>query len=234
MSTRRGAGVSRPPFDDGAGHGGFNLGTHVGDLPAHVAQNRASLRALLPADPVWLMQVHGSNVIDAADAVGVPQTDASLTTRPGVVCAVMTADCLPVLFCDFAGTVVAAAHAGWRGLAGGVLQQTIAAMRAAGAGDITAWLGPAIGPQHFEVGDDVVSAFDGSDPAARNAFVASAGKPGKYLADIYQLARLILHAQGVSSISGGDRCTVREQHEFFSFRRDGQTGRMASLIWIQP
>jgi len=232
-TTRRG-GVSPGPYGDGAGGGGLNLGVHVDDSPAHVARNRALLRAQLSSDPVWLSQVHGAIVVDAAiaadAAAGVPVADASFARQPGVVCAVQTADCLPVLFADVAGCVVGAAHAGWRGLAAGVLEDTVEAMRTAGAQEVVAWLGPAIGPAEFEVGQDVVDAF-----AARGAD-AAAFRPrggGKYLADIYALARAALGRAGVMRVSGGDRCTVTERDTFYSYRRDRVTGRQASLIWIK-
>ena len=227
-TTRRG-GASQAPYGDGAGGPGLNLGQHVGDDAAHVSANRASLRALLPSDPVWLNQVHGADVVDAGTVSGVPDADASFATTPGVVCAVLTADCLPVLFCDLSGQVVAAAHAGWRGLAAGVLGNTVARMRDAGAQQIQAWLGPAIGSRRFEVGVDVLQAFAGLDPAGRH-FALQAN--GKYLADIYALARLALHACGVDLFAGGDFCTVEDAPRFYSYRRDGVTGRMASLIWI--
>jgi YfiH family protein len=232
LSTTRRGGVSLAPYGDGAGGGGLNLGLHVGDDGDAVLRNRALLQAQLPGAPVWLNQVHGAVVVDAAAVEGVPEADASFTTRPGVVCAIMTADCLPVLFADRAGAVVGAAHAGWRGLAQGVLQNTVARMRDAGAGDITAWLGPAIGPQSFEVGDDVRAAFADSDPAAAAAFVAQPG--GKYLADIYRLARLALAGCGVGQVGGGGFCTVVDAGRFYSYRRDRATGRMASLVWIGP
>jgi YfiH family protein len=232
LSTTRRGGVSHAPYDDGAGRGGLNLGLHVGDDGDAVLRNRALLQAQLPSAPVWLNQVHGAGVVDAAAVEGVPDADASFTTRPGVVCAIMTADCLPVLFADRAGAVVGAAHAGWRGLANGVLQNTVARMRDAGAGDITAWLGPAIGPQSFEVGTDVRAAFADADPAAAAAFAAQPG--GKYLADIFQLARLALAACGVQQIGGGGFCTVGDAGRFYSYRRDRITGRMASLVWIRP
>lgn len=233
MSTMRGGGASRAPYDDGAGGGGLNLGVHVGDDPAAVAQNRACLRALLPADPAWLTQVHGSLVVDAASAQGLPQADASIATGPGAVCVIQTADCLPVLFCNAQGTVVGAAHAGWRGLAGGVLENTVAAMRAAGAGEILAWLGPAIGPDCFEVGEEVRQAFLARSDLAGAAFVPNLKTPGKYFADIYHLARLILARQGVERISGGGLCTVTDAARFYSYRRDHITGRMASLVWLR-
>lgn len=244
LSTTRLGGVSPAPYDDGQGGGGFNLGVHVGDAPEHVGQNRARLRSVLPAEPLWLTQVHGTEVLDASSATpaganagagilgldGAPEADASIACGPGAVCVIMTADCLPVLFSDVDGKVVGAAHAGWRGLAGGVLGRTVAAMRAAGAGEITAWLGPAIGPDAFEVGADVVAAFGPDAPA--DAFRPLAGSPGKYLADIYRLARHVLERDGVQRIAGGTRCTVAEGAHFYSYRRDRVTGRQATLIWI--
>lgn len=222
QTTRRG-GVSPAPWDS------FNLGDHVGDDAGRVAANRAELRRHLPAEPCWLQQVHGVHTVDAAQTANLPTADASFSHRAGTVCAVMTADCLPVLFCDRAGTVVAAAHAGWRGLQAGVLEATLAAM-AVPAGEILAWLGPAIGPAAFEVGDEVRAAFVAHDPLAAAAFQPHAA--GKWLADIYLLARQRLQAAGVASISGGNFCTVNAPESFFSYRRDGVTGRMASLIWL--
>lgn len=232
-STTRRGGKSGAPYDDGSGGGGLNLGIHVGDDPESVSANRALLRTLLPAEPIWLSQVHGNRVIDAAATGGVPEADASFSTMPGVVCAIQTADCLPVLFCDAGGTAVGAAHAGWRGLAGGVLENTVKAMRDAGASDILAWLGPAIGPRCFEVGQDVLDAFAGKDEAMTSAFKPIAASPGKYLADIYGLARQTLERVGVTRVSGGGLCTMTEQQRFYSFRRDKVTGRMASLIWLK-
>ena len=176
--------------------------------------------------------MHGTRVVDAASADAVPPADASIATRPGVVCAILTADCLPVLLCDRAGRVVGAAHAGWRGLAGGVLERTVDAMRAAGAADILAWLGPAIGPQAFEVGAEVRQAFVEQDAAADAAFAPIAARADKFHADLYRLARARLRAAGVDSISGGDRCTVSERECFYSYRRDGVTGRIGSFIWL--
>lgn len=222
QTTRRG-GFSPAPWDS------FNLGDHVGDDAGRVAANRAELRRDLPAEPCWLQQVHGVHAVDAAKTANLPTADASFSHRAGTVCAVMTADCLPVLFCDRAGTVVAAAHAGWRGLQAGVLEATLAAM-AVPAGEILAWLGPAIGADAFEVGDEVRAAFVAHDPLAAAAFKPHAA--GKWLADIYLLARQRLQAAGVASISGGDFCTVNAPESFFSYRRDGVTGRMASLIWL--
>jgi len=233
LTTTRRGGVSHGRYDDGHGGGGLNLGDHVGDRAEDVAQNRSLLQASLTAQPIWLSQVHGNRVIDAQPAAERQQADASIAVAPGVACAILSADCLPVLLCDTAGRVVGAAHAGWRGLAGGVLQNTVARMQAAGAGDLLAWLGPAIGPQQFEVGQDVWDAFVGSDANARSAFVALPDRPGKYLADIYQLAHQILEKAGVGRVYGGEFCTVSDPKRFYSYRRDGTTGRMASLIWLK-
>jgi len=224
LQTLRGAGCSLAPWDS------FNLGDHVGDDHAKVAANRAALRDHLPAEPSWLTQVHGIATVNPKKSPKLKEADAAFTGDPGVVCAVMTADCLPVLFCDRAGTVVAAAHAGWRGLAAGVLEATIRDM-AVPAGELLTWLGPAIGPSAFEVGDEVRAVFVAHDAQAAQAFVAHGS--GKWLADIYLLARQRLNAAGVSSVSGGDRCTFSEAADFFSYRRDGVTGRMASLIWLE-
>jgi len=226
--------------DGGASSGryaSFNLGVHVGDEAAAVAANRARLRALLPAEPLWLSQVHGTQVADA-DAIfataGVPnkppEADAAVAREPGSVLAILTADCLPVLLCDRQGSVVAAAHAGWRGLAEGVLESAVRAMDVPAAG-ILAWLGPAIGPQAYEVGGDVVEAFVRRDPAAEQAFSPRAG--GKFFADLYALARQRLAAAGVRAVSGGGACTYSEPTRYFSYRRDGMTGRMASLVWME-
>ncbi|MEW9897356.1 peptidoglycan editing factor PgeF [Chitinivorax sp. PXF-14] len=224
FSTRLG-GASQAPFTS------FNLGLHVGDEPAHVAANRAALRQLLPGEPVWLNQVHGTHVVDADGHPSTPDADASVARQPGTVCAVMTADCLPVLLCDRAGCVVAAAHAGWRGLLNGVLEQTVDAMGAPPE-QLMAWLGPAIGPDAFEVGAEVREAFVALDPAADDGFEPI--PEGKYLADIYLLARQRLRRMGVTDIHGGEHCTVIERERFFSYRRDGRTGRMAALIWLRP
>ncbi len=243
LATTRRGGSSVGPYDDGAGGGGLNLGMHCGDDPEAVQANRAAVRALLPGAPAWISQVHGIAVVDAASVQpGQPVRvgDASIATAPGVVCAVMTADCLPVLFADLAGTVVGAAHAGWRGLAAGVLGETVAAMRAAGAGEITAWLGPAIGPTRFEVGVDVLDSFlagaRGEAEAAqvKAAFAPFEGRPGKYLADMNALARIFLARDGVTRVWGGDRCTASERDYFYSYRRDGVTGRLASMVWLKP
>ncbi|SDY68584.1 conserved hypothetical protein [Collimonas sp. OK242] len=246
FATLRSGGCSRAPYDDGNGGGGLNLGTHVGDLLRDVERNRARLDRLLPASPVWLSQVHGHHVINAdgfgAGAVVGVEADAAIATRAGVVCAIQTADCLPVLFADSNGGVVGAAHAGWRGLVGGVLQNTVARMRAAGAGPISVWLGAAIGPERFEVGADVLAAFvEAAEPGQARpqslaqieaCFTPIAQRPGKYLADIYQLARIALRQADVQHIHGGGLCTVSDRN-FYSYRRDHVTGRMASLIWLK-
>lgn len=223
LVTTRVGGVSLPPFE------GFNLGDHVGDDPAAVARNRATLRSCLPAEPEWLRQVHGTAVAVASLDGGNREADASVAFAPDRVCAVLTADCLPVLFCDRQGTRVAAAHAGWRGLAAGVLEASVAAMRCDPA-EILAWLGPAIGPRAFEVGEEVREAFVRDLPASAAAFVP--GQAGKWLADIYELARLLLARAGVRQVSGGGFCTYTDAERFYSFRRDKATGRMASLIWM--
>jgi YfiH family protein len=237
LATTRRGGVSVGPYDDGQRGGGLNLGTHVGDDPCAVARNRALLATHVAGNPAWLTQVHGTAVVDAA-AVGAdgaaPAADASIASRPGAVCTIMTADCLPVLFADLDGRVVGAAHAGWRGLAGGVLQATVAAMRSAGAGTITAWLGPAIGADAFEVGPDVLAAFERALPGeAGAAFRPFPGRPGKYLADMNRLARALLARDGVTRVHGGAHCTVGAADRFYSYRRDGVTGRQASLIWLK-
>lgn len=224
-STTRIGGVSKAPWDS------FNLAAHVGDDPDAVAANRARLAALLElrAGPLWLEQVHGTRVctFDDNDLCA----DASFSDRAMQVCVVMTADCLPVLLCSRRGNAVAAAHAGWRGLLAGVLEQTVARFGGA-ADDVLAWLGPAIGPQAFEVGEDVRSAYVDEDPAAARHFVAN--RPGHWLADIYALARMRLSRAGVVAVYGGGYCTYSDPQRFFSYRRDGVTGRMASLIWLQP
>jgi len=224
LMTTRAGGASHAPWAS------LNLGDHVGDDPAHVAANRARLRQHLPAEPGWLKQVHSAWAVDVGSEPN-PEADASYTRQAGQVCAVLTADCLPVLFCDRAGSVVAAAHAGWRGLANGVLEATVAAMQVP-PGDVLAWLGAAIGPQAFEVGDEVREAFIAQYAEAAEAFVPQP-TPGKWLADIYRLARIRLNPIGVQAIYGGGRCTCQETERFFSYRRDGVTGRMASLIWLE-
>ncbi len=227
LQTNRGAGYSLAPYDS------FNLGDHVKDNPIHVAQNRQLLSQYLPSEPVWLHQVHGTHVVDAANTSCVPDADASFTTHNNVVCVTMTADCLPVLLCDSAGTVVSAVHAGWRGLCDGALEASIHAVcRAANieSNQLMAWLGPAIGPNAFEVGAEVRAQF-----IAINAQSETAFKPhgDKYLGNIYKIATKRLNNLGVTQIYGGDLCTYTDKDSFYSFRRDGDTGRMATLIWLE-
>jgi len=224
LSTTRRGGVSQVPWDS------FNLGDHVSDEPQAVAANRALLRRELPAEPAWLRQVHGTRCVDAALVAPGVEADASFTRRRGVVCAVLTADCLPLLLCDDRATVVAIAHAGWRGLAAGVIEATVAAMAEPGE-RLMAWLGPAIGPQAFEVGAEVREVFVAHDPLAAGTFVPAAN--GKWLCDIHGLARQRLNALGIRRIAGADCCTVGDAGSFFSFRRDGICGRMASLVWLE-
>lgn len=220
--TTRAGGVSVAPFDT------FNLGDHVDDDPAAVAQNRSKLTTALKARPTWLMQVHGVDVVQASPDQ-VMQADASWSTTPGIACTIMTADCLPALFCNRQGTQVAAAHAGWRGLAAGVLEATVDSFADAPS-EILVWLGPAIGPQAFEVGPEVREAFMATHPETAEAFVPSVN-PGKFMADIYQLARLRLAAHGVTAVYGGGLSTYNDER-FFSYRRGARTGRFASLVWI--
>jgi len=225
-STLRAGGVSTGVW------AGLNLASHTQDDPAAVERNRELLRRQLqlPAEPGWLEQVHGTAVValPAAGPAAVPIADASFSLEPNTVCAVLTADCLPVLFCDRAGRWIAAAHAGWRGLCAGVLEATVATAPSHPA-ELFAWLGPAIGPLAFEVGPDVRAAFLEKDPGAAEAFVAGDGD--RWLADLYQLARRRLQALGVTAIYGGNYCTFSDPERFYSYRRDGQTGRQASLIW---
>ena len=234
LCTTRTGGTSGAPYDS------FNLGEHVGDDPQAVAANRALLGRSMAARPVYLSQVHGTHVQTlATDSAHGLAADASLSTRAGLACTIMVADCLPVLFTDRQGSVVAAAHAGWRGLAGsdgqGVLEHTLGALAAAGAAsDLMAWLGPCIGPQAFEVGDEVRAAFTAHDAAAQALFQPLA--VGKWLADLPGLARLRLRAAGVQNLYGNDGsqpwCTVGNPQRFFSHRRDRVSGRMAACIWL--
>lgn len=230
LSTTRNSGHSAAPYAS------FNLSDYVGDVPAAVAMNRAQLQAQagLPAEPRWLRQVHGTHVlyldILAAETAVPPEADAAITTSGGVVCAVQTADCLPVLLCDTAGTRVGAVHAGWRGLAAGVIEAAVARLDVPAA-QILAWLGPAIGPDAFEVGDDVRDTFVQDVLETSRCFRAHA--PGKWHADLYALARLRLQRAGVAQVYGGGWCTYSNVQEFFSYRRDGVTGRMATLIWLE-
>lgn len=222
-TTTRAGGVSLTPFDS------LNLGDHVDDQPQAVAENRRRLSEHFGIAPAWLQQVHGVAVAHA-DPSMVATADASWSATAGVACAVMTADCLPALFCNRAGTRVAAAHAGWRGLAAGVLEATLDSLDTPCA-EVLVWLGPAIGPQRFEVGPEVREAFVAQLPAAEQAFVPSANA-GRFMADIYQLARLRLAACGVTAVYGGGYCTVSDPR-FFSYRRSPRTGRFASLIWLE-
>ncbi|SIO12761.1 peptidoglycan editing factor PgeF [Paraburkholderia phenazinium] len=252
LVTTRNGGVSLPPYgrwSDGVDRvGGLNLGRLAGDDPLCVVENRARLRVLTDgAEPAWLEQIHGAEVVDAHEVLeqaraGAPlvRADASVTNRPGTICVVMIADCMPVLLCDAEGRAVGAAHAGWRGLAAGVVEKTalrVAELAGAQPGSLHAYLGPSIGPAAFEVGADVRDAFmndvDGSQrEATAQAFVPRPDSPGKYLADLPALARLRLQRFGVTQIGGGDLCTVTERERFYSYRRDRITGRMAAMIWL--
>ena len=225
LCTTRHGGVS-----DGR-YASFNVGVAVGDDPALVAENRAWLRSLLPAEPLWLKQVHGTRVINASDIHPGIEADAGVTRSPGAVLAIQAADCMPVLLADRAGSVIAAAHAGWRGMASGVIENAVAAMDAAPA-DVMVWLGPAISGAAYEVGQDVHDAFTAHDAAAAAAFVAQGN--GKYLVDLYALARQRLARLGVASVHGGGHCTHGDAERFYSYRRDGVTGRMVALIWLEP
>jgi polyphenol oxidase len=232
--TTRGGGASEGAWGAGL-EGGMNLGLGCGDRPERVERNRAHMNAYLPSPPRWLALQHGAEVV-AAEHIGseAPAADASTSITPGVVCCVTVADCLPVLLADRSGRVVAAAHAGWRGLAAGVVQATVTAMRrrALGIGTIDAFLGPSIGPTAFEVGPEVLSAMRARLPGAEDAFTRLDN--GKFLADLPALARLALAEVGVHSVSGGRWCTFRDPARFYSFRRDRVTGRHAAVIWLQP
>ena len=224
-TTRLGPGVSELPFYR------FNLGARCGDAPAAVRANREALRREygLPGEPLWLHQVHGIEVVSDDGMRGSdPLADAAVTTQSASVLAVLTADCLPVLFCNTSGTEVAAAHAGWRGLAAGMLEATVTAMRSA-PHELMAWLGPAAGPQRYEVGEDVRQAFLAADAAAASAFTPT--RPGHFLIDMPAIARQRLAACGVTQVYGGEHCTLTDIR-FYSHRREQRTGRMASLIWM--
>lgn len=224
IATTRAGGASVGEFAS------LNLGAHVGDEPASVSENRRCLLAgaKLPSEPKWLTQIHGTTVIDASGAIDAPQADAAWCRAPGIVCAVLTADCLPVLFSSADGTVVAAAHAGWRGLKAGVLENTVASM-AARRGELLAWLGPGISQAHYEVGAEVREEFVAGDAAAAAAFEQNTA--GRWQADLFALARLRLQKIGVERVFGADYCTATDSQRFFSYRRDGQCGRQAALIF---
>ena len=234
LSTSRLGGSSNAPYNS------MNLGHHVGDAPAAVKANRQLLQELLPSEAQiqWLQQQHGVlavRVNEQRDSQPYPHADSAYTLRLNKACAVLTADCLPVLLCNEQGTLVAAAHAGWRGLSNGVLESLVASLPCP-ANDLMVWLGPAIGPQAFEVGAEVRQAFlqAGHQPEAiARCFETSASRSGRYLANLYELARIRLSELGINKIYGGTRCTFSEPNHFFSYRRDGQTGRMASLILIK-
>ena len=223
LITTRNGGVST------GNHATLNLGWRAGDDATAVAANRATLRTRVPSEPAWLRQVHGTRVICADDVSEEVEADASVARQPGTVCAVMIADCLPVLLCDTQGSVVGVAHAGWRGLSAGVVENAITTMNVAAA-DVLAHLGPAIGPSAFEVGADVRDAFLRFDDAAAAGFTPHAN--GKWLADLFLLARQRLARCGVRQISGGGLCTYRDSTRFYSYRRDHITGRMAALVWL--
>ncbi len=230
-TTRHGPGVSQAPY------AAFNLGTRCGDAPAAVLENRAALikTYALPSEPNWLQQVHGTDVVRfdrrgaACRVQHEPVADASVTSVANTVLAVLTADCLPVLFCNADGTEVAAAHAGWRGLAAGMLEATVAAMQSAPA-DLMAWLGPAAGPAHYEIDEPVRQVFLATDPQSHSAFIET--RPGHYRIDLPAIARQRLAAVGVQRVYGGQNCTLSDQR-FYSHRREQQTGRMATLIWMK-
>lgn len=230
LSTTRNGGHSRAPYAS------FNLSDYVGDAPDAVAHNRKQLQKQggLPSAPHWMQQVHGTHVLKldnlSSQSVTPIEADAAITLARGVVCAVLTADCLPILLCDAAGTRVGAVHAGWRGLANGVVEAALKRLNVR-AGQTLAWLGPAIGAEAFEVGDDVRDVFVSDAPASSTCFRAYA--PGKWHADLFQLARVRLQRAGVTEIFGGGRCTFRNAQEYFSYRREQVTGRMATLIWLE-
>ena len=224
-TLRSGPGVSPAPFDR------FNFGLRSGDNPGNALENRRILRRELdlPGEPHWLNQVHGTEVVSVAALDGSVTGDASVTSCAGAVLAILTADCLPVLLCNDDGSEVAAAHAGWAGLSKGMLEATVRAM-ASPPSSLMAWLGPAAGPQAYEIGDEVRDAFLSRDPAAVSAFVAT--RPGHWLVDLFALARQRLAAVGVHRVHGGGICTISDPARFYSYRRDGRTGRMASVIWF--
>lgn len=226
FTTVRTSGVSQVPFDS------FNLGDHVGDNPSDVAKNRALLveKFQLPHAPVFLTQTHSTRVIRLPYHGTDLEADAVYTNEPNQVCLVMTADCLPVLFVSKDGKEIAATHAGWRGLCDGVLEATVAEFTCPRS-EISVWLGPAIGAKAFQVGSEVIEQFCAFDPRAEEAFIEDASTSGKFLGNLYQIATQRLNKLGITEISGGEHCTFSENELFFSYRRDKQTGRMATLIW---
>ena len=232
LSTTRRGGVSPAPYDDGLGGGGLNLGMHVGDQPHNVAHNRDIVRAMLPGDPAWLSQVHGTAVCDL-DAIGdldAATADAAVTGRPGTVGVVLTADCMPLFVADRGGMRVGVAHAGWRGMAAGVIENAVSSL-GVDPREMIAWMGPTIGPTAFEVGPEVREAFVAADPGAHVAFARRIA--GKFMADLYGLARQRLARAGVREVHGGGFCTYRETQRFFSYRRVPESGRMGAFIWME-
>ncbi|AHG73320.1 tRNA (5-methylaminomethyl-2-thiouridylate)-methyltransferase [Mannheimia sp. USDA-ARS-USMARC-1261] len=226
FTTVRTGGVSKPPFDS------FNLGDHVNDSPEDVAQNRALLveKFHLPQSPLFLTQTHSTRVLELPYSGEDIEADAVYTNQPNQVCLVMTADCLPVLFVSKDGEEIAAAHAGWRGLCDGVLEATVEKFQCP-SNEISAWLGPAIGAKAFQVGKEVIEQFCAFDPRAEEAFIQDNSTSGKFLGNLYQIATQRLNKLGITEISGGEYCTYTQEDLFFSYRRDKQTGRMATLIW---
>lgn len=222
-TTLRTGGVSLAEFSS------LNLAEHVHDRPEHVLNNRQCIKTMLalPAEPIWLQQTHSTDVVCVDQVTLRPEADASYTAKKNTVCSIMTADCLPILLCDRQGTMIAAIHGGWRGLLKGIIENTLLKMPDT---QILAWMGPAIGAQRFEVGDEVRTAF--IDKSSQFASAFKQQENGQYLANIYHIAKILLNNAGVEQIYGGDYCTVRDKERFFSYRRDGQTGRMATLIWM--
>ena len=220
--TTRAGGTSRGPYES------FNLGLRTEDDAQAIVANRDRLRAMVPQEPKWLRQVHGNSVVEADPLADSPEADAAIARRPGTVCAVLVADCVPVLLADRAGTTVAIAHAGWRGLASGVIENKVRQM-ALSPEQLLAYLGPGIGPRAFEVGSDVRDAFLARDPGSESAFAPHT--PGKWLADLFQLARQRLNGIGIANVYGGGDCTYSDPRRFYSYRRERTTGRMAALIW---